>query len=132
MSRVITFPLSLVTSGQRVVLVGYEGNGRSNQRLAELGLTPETEIRVLQAVPGQPLVLKARGYRLAIDRKTAEKIRVRVCGGDSGFPCRRKRRGRWFGRHWRARRRWWRGRKQLGEEPLRINDTLRHSEDETD
>jgi Fe2+ transport system protein FeoA len=114
MRPVVTFPLSLVTSGQRVILVGYEENGRSSQRLAELGLTPETVIRVLQAVPGQPLVLNARGYKLAIDRRTAERIRVRVCGDAAEFPCRRKRRREWFGKRWRARRRLWRGRKPPG------------------
>lgn len=132
MKESITFPLSLVSSGQRVVLVGYERNGRSTQRLAELGLTPETEIQVLQAIPGQPIVLCARGCKLAVDRRTAEKIRVRLSGEMAEFPCKRKRRRGWLRKHWRSRRRWWQIRKPLGEYHWQIDDILRRSTDETD
>jgi Fe2+ transport system protein FeoA len=125
----INFPLSLVTSGQRVVLVGYKGNGRSNQRLAELGLTPETEIRVLQAIPGQPIVLCTRGYKLAIDRRTAAQIQVKLSKDAEEFPCSRRTRRRRLGRGI-FRPRWRQIRRPLVELRWQLSDILKQAADE--
>ena len=70
-------PLSNIQAGQTVILVEILVRRRSAQRLAELGLTPETPITVLQSKPGQPLLIRVRGSRLALDRSIADQLCVR-------------------------------------------------------
>lgn len=73
-----TLPLSNIQAGQTVILVDILARRRSAQRLAELGLTPETPITVLQSMPGQPLLIRVRGSHLALDRAIADQLYVRV------------------------------------------------------
>ncbi|HEY47605.1 MAG TPA: ferrous iron transport protein A [Anaerolineae bacterium] len=73
-----TLPLSNIQAGQTVILVDILASRRSAQRLAELGLTPETPITVLQSMPGQPLLIRVRGSHLALDRAIADQLCVRV------------------------------------------------------
>ena len=70
--------LSDVVEGCKVEIHAYHTNGRQAQRLAELGLTPGTAVRVLQCARNQPLLVCVRGTHLAIDRRTAETLGVRV------------------------------------------------------
>ncbi len=72
-----TQSLSSIQAGQTVILVDILVRNRSAQRLAELGLTPETPITVLRSMPGQPLLIRVRGSRLAIDRAIADQLCVR-------------------------------------------------------
>jgi Fe2+ transport system protein FeoA len=72
-----THPLSNIQAGQTVILVEILMRNRSAQRLAELGLTPDTPITVLRSMPGQPLLIRVRGSRLAIDRTIADQLCVR-------------------------------------------------------
>ncbi len=79
--------LSEVSEGSKVEIVAYRSNGRLAQRLAELGLTPGTLVWVLQCSKSQPLLVRVRGTRLAIDRNSAESLRVRQiyhAGQDQG------------------------------------------------
>ena len=78
MKHTNTVPLSNIQAGQTVILVDILAQRRSAQRLAELGLTPETPITVLQSMPGQPLLIRVRGSRLALDRAIADQMYVRV------------------------------------------------------
>ena len=71
-------PLSMIEAGQTVMLVDILASRRSGQRLAELGLTRKTPITVLQSKPGQPLLIRVRGSRLALDRAIADQLCVRV------------------------------------------------------
>jgi Fe2+ transport system protein FeoA len=71
-------PLCEVPKGWRVEVVSYQFNGRRAQRLAEMGLTPGTPIRVLGSARNQPLLVCVRGTHLAIDRQTAESLTVRI------------------------------------------------------
>lgn len=80
-----THPLSSIQAGQTVILVDILVRNRSAQRLAELGLTPETPITVLRSMPGQPLLIRVRGSRLAIDRAIADQLCVRE-GDMKGLP----------------------------------------------
>lgn len=93
--------LNHVPSGYTVEVVAIKPNGRSGQRLAEMGLTPATRVHVLQSEPGQPMMLRVRCSRLAVDRTTAQQLEVRVLHRRHAH----KRRGR--GRR-RGRRRWFR------------------------
>jgi Fe2+ transport system protein FeoA len=88
--------LSEAQAGWRVEVVGYLSNGKRSQRLAELGLTPGTPVYILRCARSQPILVCVRGTHLAIDRKTAACMRVRIIR-------RRRRHGR-GPRGWR--RRW--------------------------
>ena len=77
MTTTDNLPLSNIQVGQTVILVEILARRRSAQRLAELGLTPGTPITVLQSMPGQPLLIRVRGSRLAIDRTIADQLCVR-------------------------------------------------------
>jgi Fe2+ transport system protein FeoA len=72
-----TLPLDGIDEGETVELVAVRTLGPSALRLVELGLSPRTEITVLKAARGQPLIIRVRDSRLAIDRQTARHIRVR-------------------------------------------------------
>ncbi len=65
-----------VPSGGRVRMVGFARHGRRSRRLAEMGINPGTEITVIQADPGQPLLLRVRGSQLAVDRRVANHLLV--------------------------------------------------------
>jgi len=91
-----TLPLSELSPGLSAILVELRAPRRIALRLAELGLTPSTELRVLCAQRGQPLLLAVRDSRLALDRELADSVMVRV-SGEEGFPSRN--------RHGRGRRR---------------------------
>lgn len=68
-------PLSEVERDQKVRLVKVDAGHRATHRLAEMGLTPGTDFKVLQNYGG-PLLISVRGSRLAIGRGLAEKIWV--------------------------------------------------------
>jgi len=53
------------------------GDPATRERLAELGLTPGQEVRLLRRAPlGDPMEVLVRGYRLAVRRDEAESIVV--------------------------------------------------------
>ena len=79
MSEEHTQSLDSVDPGHTVEMIGLKIDGPLCLRLAELGLTPETEVCVLQAQPGQPLLLAVRDSRLALDRALAQGVLVRAC-----------------------------------------------------
>jgi len=65
--------------GQEGIIASIRGNRRVTQRLADLGLTPETTIQMLKTAPfNGPIEVVVRGSRLAIGREIAENIFVRV------------------------------------------------------
>lgn len=70
-------PLSSVRRGEVVQLTHIGAGRKLAQRLAELGLTPGVEIRVLH-VNGGPILIGVRGARLALGRGMAEKIQVKT------------------------------------------------------
>ena len=97
--------LSDVPSGSRVRMVGFARHGRRSRRLAELGINPGTEIVVVQADPGQPLLLRVRGSQLAVDRRVANHLFVTPLEPNPEFVQRRRGWRRWGG----PRGRGWRG-----------------------
>lgn len=90
------FQLDQIRAGAVVRLLGFARCRRRGLRLAELGLTPGTQVEVLRASPGQPLLLRVRGAQLAIDRKTARKICVELISGEHA--------GQPNGRRWNQKR----------------------------
>ena len=53
-------------------------------RLADLGFCPGTTVRVVRRAPlGDPVLYELRGYRIALRRREASRIRVRMAGADT-------------------------------------------------
>ena len=70
-------PLTMATPGADVRLVAIRGGQRIRQRLADLGLTPGTTLRVVQADAWGPLIVALKDdARLALGRGMAHKIEV--------------------------------------------------------
>jgi Fe2+ transport system protein FeoA len=69
-------PLSEIDPGHSAELVSIVNVGGTALRLAELGLTPGTRLRVCRAQNGQPLLISVRGSRLAIDRELTNHMLV--------------------------------------------------------
>lgn len=71
-------PLSMTSSGDRVKLVSVRAGWGLQRRLADLGLTPGVEFRVISSGrPGQVL-LDVRGSRLALGHGVSGKIMVDI------------------------------------------------------
>ena len=70
-----SLPLSMIGPGQRVKLLEITAGRKLKHRLTELGLTPGTEMKVLQD-DGGPLLLAIQDSRLAVGRGMAHKILV--------------------------------------------------------
>lgn len=67
--------------GQKGKIAFVRGNRKVAQRLADLGLTPETTVCMLKTVPlNGPVEVAVRGSKLAIGREIAENILVRAQG----------------------------------------------------
>ena len=72
-------PLTSLLDGQKGVISFIRGGRGASQRLADLGLTPRTEITVVRsALFRGPLMISVRGTTLAIGRGLATKIFVRA------------------------------------------------------
>ena len=71
-------PLSMTASGDHVKLVAVRAGWGLQRRLADLGLTPGVEFRVINSGrPGQ-VVLDVRGSRLALGHGVSGKIMVDI------------------------------------------------------
>ena len=71
-------PLTMTSPGESVQLVAIQGGRRLRKRLADLGLTPGTTVRVVQANPMGPLIVAFKDdVRLALGRGMAHKIQVK-------------------------------------------------------
>ncbi len=63
--------------GQRGLIVSIAGESSARRRLLELGLLPQTEVRVVHVAPlGDPLSLRVRNGTLSIRRAEAHHISV--------------------------------------------------------
>ncbi len=63
--------------GQGGKIAFVRGNRKIVQRLADLGLTPQTDVHVLKSAPlNGPIEVSVRGSKLAIGREIAENIMV--------------------------------------------------------
>jgi len=70
-------PLAMATPGEAVKLVAIRGGQRIRKRLADLGLTPGTVLRVVQADAWGPLIVAFKDdARLALGRGMAHNIMV--------------------------------------------------------
>lgn len=61
-----------------VVIVAVKGKGLLRRRLLEMGLTPNTKIKVRKVAPmGDPIEVYLRSYVLTLRKDDAAKIEVR-------------------------------------------------------
>lgn len=70
-------PLAMATPGKVVKLVTIHGGRGIRKRLADLGLTPGTTLRVVQSNSRGPIIVSFKDdVRLALGRGMAYKIKV--------------------------------------------------------
>ena len=69
-------PLTMVTVGRRVRLVGVHAGRGLQGRLAAMGLLPGVEIEVVSRSLHGPFVVAVKGSRVMIGRGMAHKIMV--------------------------------------------------------
>jgi len=71
------FNLTNLTEGQEAVVVSIVSGPGANKRLADLGLTPQTRIKLIRkALFRGPIEIEVRGSKLVIGRRLASKIQV--------------------------------------------------------
>ncbi|MCM8785611.1 MAG: ferrous iron transport protein A [Candidatus Omnitrophica bacterium] len=72
-------PLISLKNGQKGIISSIKACPSAVRRLGDMGLTPNTEIKVIQSAPFHgPVQIFARGSKLAIGRGIAMKIFVKV------------------------------------------------------
>ena len=69
-------PLAMARPGEVVTVVDVRAGRGLTRRLAEMGLLPGTQIRVINSQMPGPLIIDLRGSRLALGRGVAQKIMV--------------------------------------------------------
>ena len=69
-------PLSTIAAGKQVKVVSIDAGWGLQRRLADMGLTPGLEVRVVGSQRPGSVVLDVRGSRLALGRGVANKILV--------------------------------------------------------
>lgn len=71
--------LADLKAGERAEIINFRGGRRAVKRLADLGLSPGTEVKVTKRAPlWGPLEIEVRGSRLALGRGLARKVIVRL------------------------------------------------------
>lgn len=69
--------LAELEPGSEAVVVDVDESGPISRRLLDLGLLPETHVKVLRRAPlGDPSVYELRGYRLCLRKVDAARVRV--------------------------------------------------------
>ena len=70
--------LDLLPPGTEAVVRSVDVEGAIGRRLVDLGLRPDTRIRVMRRAPlGDPTIYELRGYQLCLRRTEACQVRVR-------------------------------------------------------
>ena len=70
-------PLSMVSPGEVVKVVAVKAGWGLQRRLADMGLTPGVQIRVINSQTTGPVLIDLRGSRVALGRGIAQKIAVK-------------------------------------------------------
>jgi len=69
-------PLSMVPPGESVQVVTIRASWGLQRRLADMGLTPGVQVRVINSQRPGPVVVDIRGSRLALGHGIAHKVMV--------------------------------------------------------
>ena len=70
-------PLAMVRPGELVTVMGVRAGWGLQRRLADMGLTPGIQIRVINSQMPGPVLIDLRGSRVALGRGVAQKVMVR-------------------------------------------------------
>lgn len=70
-------PLAMARPGEVVTVIGVRAGRGLQRRLADMGLTPGVQIRVVNSQMPGPVLIDLRGTRLALGRGIAQKITVK-------------------------------------------------------
>ena len=71
--------LNTLAVGKSGVVESISGDDEISIRLMEMGIVPDTELKVIGMAPlGDPLELELRGYRLSVRRTEAARITVQI------------------------------------------------------
>lgn len=63
--------------GKNIEIIAVEAGLRATKRLADLGLTPQTKIKILRKALSGPIEIELRGAKLLLGRGLASKIFVK-------------------------------------------------------
>ena len=67
--------LDQIAVGKEVKIIKVGGEGQLRIRLLDMGLIPQTVVRVQKAAPmGDPIEIHLRGYELTLRKKDAARI----------------------------------------------------------
>jgi len=69
-------PLALASPGATVRIVSIKAGWRLTRRLADMGMIPGTDVRVVSSNMPGPVVVEVRGTRLALGHGMAQRIMV--------------------------------------------------------
>jgi ferrous iron transport protein A len=70
-------PLAMVRPGELVIVIGVRAGWGLQRKLADMGLTPGIQIRVINSQMPGPVLIDLRGSRVALGRGVAQKILVK-------------------------------------------------------
>lgn len=76
-----TIPLAMLQENCEAIVVEINGGMGLTRRLAEMGFTNETRVKVLHSSPPGPMLVMVRGSRIALGRGLAMKIFVNPVEG---------------------------------------------------
>jgi Fe2+ transport system protein FeoA len=74
-------PLAMASPGEEVRVVDIRAGRGLRQRLADMGLTPGTVLKVLSSRGSGPTLIECRGSRLVLGFGVAQKVMVEKPGG---------------------------------------------------
>ena len=69
-------PLAMARPGELLRVIGVRAGWGLQRRLADMGLTPGVEIRVINSQMPGPVLIDVRGSRVALGRGVAQKVMV--------------------------------------------------------
>ena len=69
-------PLAMARPGEMVTVIGVRAGWGLQRRLADMGLTPGVQIRVINSQMPGPVLIDLRGSRVALGRGVAQKVMV--------------------------------------------------------
>ena len=69
-------PLAMARHGELVTVIGVRAGWGLQRRLADMGLTPGIQIRVINSQMPGPVLIDLRGSRVALGRGVAQKVMV--------------------------------------------------------
>jgi len=69
-------PLAMVRPGELVTVIGVRAGRGLLRKLADMGLTPGIQMRVINSQMSGPVLIDLRGSRVALGRGVAQKVMV--------------------------------------------------------